>query len=224
MINMSRMGDIYKQKYSINELNNEIAKCDSNINALENKKKHFKKWACLPPIIVGAIALLGIVAFKASTGFADWATLPMIMGAAGPFLGVSLGVSAIFPVFYGYAWYNTNKEVKEKQDKRKYLEECLELNEQMLDSLESESDLTPQKENLASRWDIIREFCINEKDLLLELYNMGKLSECEKLGFSVDEIVYIQNWLEDLNNQSTLDISNNDTDYNMGESRRRIHP
>ena len=221
---MSRIGDIYKQKYSINELNNEIDKCDSNINALKNKKEHFKKWACLPPIIVGAIALLGIIAFKASTGFADWATLPMIMGAAGPFLGVSLGVSAIFPFFYGTAWHKVNKEIKVKEDEKDYLEECLKLNKQMLDSLESESDLTPQKENLTSRWDIIREFCINEKDLLLELYNMGKLGECEKLGFFVDEIVYIQNWLEDLNKQSTLDIYNKDTDYNIGDSRRRMHP
>ena len=54
---MSRMGDIYKQKYSINELNNEIFKCDSNINALENKKKHFVMFLffCFAYHIVGGI-------------------------------------------------------------------------------------------------------------------------------------------------------------------------
>ena len=196
---MGKITDIYKQKATIHELKQDIFKYESDIRCLENKRKSYKRWACLPPVIIVSLIALSTLMFKAATGFADWATLATILEPSLPFLGTSLVVSSIFPLYYGVGCYNIGKEISKKQSKKEYLEECLSLNEELLETLENREDLAPQKsDSVKSRMDIIKTFCVNEKDMLLELYNQGKISECERLGFSIDEIIFIKNYLEDL--------------------------
>ena len=72
-----------------------------------------------------------------------------------------------------------------------------------------------------SRWDVIRKFCDNEEAMLLELYKHGRLVECEKLGFSVEEIVFIQNLLESKrmpDNSLPLDST-----IKQGETLKRVN-
>lgn len=57
--------------------------------------------------------------------------------------------------------------------------------------------------------------------MLLELYKHGRLVECEKLGFSVEEIVFIQNLLESKrmpDNSLPLDST-----IKQGETLKRVN-
>ena len=195
---MGKITDIYKQKATINELKKNIFKCNSDINCLENKRKYYKKWAIIPPAIIVGLIFLSILAFKASAGFADWVSIASIIEPSAPFLGTSLVLSSFFPLYYGVGCRNISKEISKKQKNKECLEEYLSLNEEMLEKLQSKHDLEPTRNSKSTRLDVIKEFCANEKDTLLELYNQGKIGECEKLGFSVDEIIFIKSYLEDL--------------------------
>lgn len=219
---MSKITDIYKQKAVISELNKDIVKYGSDINALKNKKKSCQRWAIIPPVIVTSLIILSSLAFKASTGFADWATLSTIFETSSPFLGISLLVSSAFPVFYGISWHNTNKEIIKKEDRKKYLEECLDINKEILHSLQNTEDLNPTRDNETNpRLDIIKEFCVNEKDMLLELYAQGKLGECSRLGFSVYEILYIKSLLESMTKNESENVAISTI---KEKSRQRVNP
>ena len=193
---MSKRLDIYRQKLNINELNNNIAKCNNAINVLENKKKFYKKWAIIPSVLIGGIMFAGCLIFKASTGFADWATFQTIFEASGMVLTFPLFVSVVFPLLYGFNYYNASKSIQQIQKEKAHLEEYLSLNEERLESMEKVYNKDRSLDDDNSRWDVIRKFCDNEEAMLLELYEHGRLGECEKLGFSFEEIVFIQNLLE----------------------------
>lgn len=219
---MSKRLDIYRQKLNINELNDSIAKCNDAINVLENKKKSYKRWAIIPPVLIGGLTAFSCFIFKAATGFADWATIQTIFESSGLALTLPLGISVIFPVFYGFNYYNASKCVQQKQEEKAHLEECLTFNEKRLEGIEKSYEKDESLEADNSRWDVIRKFCDNEEAMLLELYEHGRLSECEKLGFSIEEIVFIQNLLEAkrIPNNMILEDNVNKQD----ESLKRMHP
>lgn len=189
---------IMRQKYNIEELDNKIRNCENGIQVANNKKKIYKKWAIIPPIVIMASMLLGEIAINIWFNNMEGINLLTLFDASKISLLVPVIVSVGFPIFYGMQYYSEDQSLKNLNSQKNKLEEYRKLNAITLKRLEKEyreSQKTILEENIDSS-KILNEFFNSEKERLIELYSMGRLSDFERLGWPIEDIVYLQSLIE----------------------------
>ncbi|HIS12688.1 MAG TPA: hypothetical protein IAB40_06210 [Candidatus Onthocola stercoravium] len=216
----SKFYGILRQKNNIEELNIQIANCESEIKSQENNKKLFKRWAIIPPVVILTFLLFGSLAIDFWFNGMDGISILTFLETVNLPLLVPLAASIGFPAFYGYQYHEASKKIKDKEAEKERLEEYRNLNEVTLKKLEQEyheSQKLAIEEN-KNKTQLLKEFFFCEKDRLIKLYNNGRLGE---LAWPIDDVLYLQGLIEDeINYQESL--VNNHTN-NLSRSNPKMN-
>ncbi len=206
MLNNSMTNGIIRQKNNVDELNAKIKECDKVIERAEKTKKKYKRLAIILPIVITVGTLGGGAILNSLMGPDAISYVTLLQAAKLPLiLPVALGCG--FPIYYGLKYYGVKEYCQNKKAERKDLTDAQTLSVSLLQSLEKgqEDSRISSINETEVRGEILSKFFNCEKKRLIGLYNIGHLSDLEGLGWSVNDIVYLQELIEDeINPKDTL--------------------
>lgn len=190
--------ELMRQRNNSLELDIKIRNCHNDINVSKNKMKSFKKWAIIPPILIMSCLFLGTglinnIFVGSAMSIAD------LFAACKGFLLAPIAVSAGFPAFYGLQYYASREELKKQEQELTKLENFKQMNEKALETAKKDYDETQDlyRDSESNRRALLEAFYEEEKEKLKELYNSGKFEVFINLGWSVSDIIYLKDLVEE---------------------------